>query len=58
MYEGQVGVVHYRYFAVVVPHGKRPVGINGKWSEIYLKQDRAWTMISVSGRPDAPDAEL
>lgn len=58
VYEGRVGVVHYSYSAVVVPHGKRPVGINGKWSEIYLKQDGVWTMISVSGRPDAPSAEV
>jgi hypothetical protein len=53
VYEGRVGVVHYAYSATVVPKGAVPVNLTGKWSEVYVKQDGAWLMISVSGRPDA-----
>jgi hypothetical protein len=52
VYEGKVGVVHYSYSATVVPEGAVPTNVTGGWSEVYLKQDGAWTMISVSGRPD------
>jgi len=52
IYDGKVGVVHYAYSATVVPAGASPVGVTGKWSEVYLRQDGAWTMISVSGGPD------
>lgn len=52
VYEGKVGVVHYSYSALAVPKGADPMNVAGKWSEVYLKQDGTWTMISVSGRPD------
>ena len=52
VYEGKVGVVHYSYSAMVVPKGAAPIHVTGKWSEVYFKQDGAWIMISVSGRPD------
>ena len=28
--------------------------VTGKWSEVYLRKDNQWVMISVSGRPDSP----
>ena len=52
VYDGRVGVVHYSYSATIVPRSERPIRVAGKWSEVYLKQGGAWTMISVSGRPD------
>lgn len=52
VYDEQVGVVHYSYSAIVVPKGEPPINVTGKWSEVYLKQSGAWTMISVSGKPD------
>lgn len=54
VYDGQVGVVHYSYVAIVVPKGGPPSNVTGRWSEVYLKQSGVWTMISVSGRPDEP----
>jgi hypothetical protein len=58
VYDGRVGIVHYAYSAVIVPKGDPPIGVTGKWSEVYLKQGEAWTIISVSGRPDAaPQAD-
>ncbi|MCM5570813.1 nuclear transport factor 2 family protein [Burkholderiaceae bacterium FT117] len=52
IYDGKVGVVHYAWRATVVPLGAAPVEVTGNWSEVYLRQDGAWTMVSVSGRPD------
>ena len=57
VYEGRTGVAHYAYAATVVPQDAPPIRVTGKWCEVYLKQDGAWTMISVSGRPDSPGAE-
>jgi hypothetical protein len=53
VYERGVGVVHYAYSAAVVPKGQSPIAVTGRWSEVYLKRDGTWIMISVSGRPDA-----
>lgn len=55
VYDGQVGVVHYAYAATLVPKGGAPTNVTGKWSEIYFKQGKVWTMIAVSGRPDLRD---
>jgi hypothetical protein len=54
VYEQRVAVVHYAYSAMVTSEGKPPTKVTGKWSEVYLKQDAGWVMISVSGKPDAP----
>lgn len=54
VYDHTVGVVHYAYTASIVPKNAAPVRITGKWSEVYLKQNAQWLMISVSGRPDSP----
>jgi hypothetical protein len=55
IYDGKVGVVHYAWSATEVPSGAAPAEVTGKWSEVYLRQEGAWTMISVSGRPDSPE---
>jgi hypothetical protein len=52
VYDHTVGIVHYMYSASVAPKDAAPVRIAGKWSEVYLRQDCQWVMISVSGRPD------
>lgn len=56
VYDHIVGVVHYMYSASVTPNTKNavPLQVTGKWSEVYLKQDAQWVMISVSGKPDSP----
>jgi len=58
-YEHTVGVVHYSYSASVAPKDSKPLKVSGRWTEIYLKQDGRWLMISVSGRPDpqAPETQ-
>ena len=52
IYDGQVGVVHYSYSATILPKNGQALAVTGKWSEVYLKHDGNWTMVSVSGRPD------
>jgi hypothetical protein len=54
VYEQRVAVVHYSYCAILTSGGTPSMKVTGKWSEVYLKQDGGWMMISVSGRPDAP----
>lgn len=57
VYERQVGIVHYSYSAVVTSKRTRSTNVTGKWSEVYLKHNGLWIMISVSGRPDTPDRD-
>lgn len=52
VYEGSVGVVHYRYQATVEPQGRTAMQVTGRWTEIYTKQANRWLMVAVSGRPD------
>jgi len=52
IYDGLVGVVHYSYSATILPKNGQALAVTGKWSEVYLKHDGNWTMVSVSGRPD------
>lgn len=54
VYDHTVGVVHYAYRASMAPKNSVPVQITGKWSEVYLKRNTEWVMISVSGKPDLP----
>ena len=54
VYGDIVGIVHYRYSASVTRRDAAPLEITGKWSEVYLRQDSQWVMVSVSGRPDSP----
>ena len=55
VYDGRVGVVHYSYVASITPGGA-DLQVAGKWTEVYLRQDDAWIMIAVGGRPDAEKA--
>jgi len=52
VYDNIVGVAHYRYSATIAAWQEAPRRITGRWSEVYLKQDSIWLMISVSGAPD------
>lgn len=52
VYDHVVGVVHYSYQATVQPRGAVALAVTGKWTEVYLKQNNAWAMVAVSGRPD------
>ncbi len=52
VYEGIVGVAHYRFEAeVALPKGKAEKE-RGRWTEVYLKKDSTWLMIAVHGGPD------
>lgn len=55
VYDHSVGVVHYRYAATVLPTNAAALEITGKWTEVYLRQERQWLMVGVSGRPDITD---
>jgi hypothetical protein len=57
VYDHTVGVVHYFYSVSVTPKNAAPLRVTGKWSEVYLKQDAQWVMISVSGKPDSPTGD-
>jgi hypothetical protein len=49
VYEGTVGVAHYTFEAeIAAPKGKTEK-VSGRWTEVYLKKDGTWLMISVSG---------
>ena len=49
VYDGLVGVALYSFEAdVAAPKGKIEK-LSGKWTEVYLKKDNVWLMISVSG---------
>ena len=50
VYDHVVGIVHYAYSATVAsPDAASPLQVTGRWSEVYLRQDGDWLMISVSG---------
>ena len=49
VYDGIVGVAHYTFEAdVATPKGKTEK-VSGRWTEVYLKKDNVWLMISVLG---------
>ncbi|ADZ72653.1 nuclear transport factor 2 family protein [Polymorphum gilvum] len=52
VFEDMVGVVHYRYEADVETTAGAGRSVTGRWSEVYLRRNGEWTMISVSGGPD------
>ena len=47
-----VGVVFYRYVAVIPSASENRGTVRGRWSETYLKGDEGWLLISVAGGPD------
>lgn len=53
VYQGSVGVAHYRYQATVAPQDGSQVQVTGSWTEVYTKQGNRWLLVAVSGRPDA-----
>ena len=55
VYEGTVGIVHYRYKATVDPQGVKPVQVTGRWTEIYTRREGRWVMVAVSGLPGSSD---
>lgn len=52
VYDGTLGVVHYRYRATVEPRGAQPLPVTGQWTEVYTRQGQRWLMVAVSGRPN------
>ena len=52
VFDGMVGVVHYSYMADVDQGANASKSIAGRWSEVYLRKNGEWVMISVSGGPD------
>lgn len=56
VYEGSVGVAHYRYKATVRGANADEVHVTGKWTEVYVKRGSRWLMVAVSGRPSAEPA--
>jgi uncharacterized protein DUF4440 len=56
VYEGSVGVAHYRYKATVRPANADQIHVTGTWTEVYVKRGSQWLMVAVSGRPSAEPA--
>jgi hypothetical protein len=52
VFDGTVGVAHYKYVAEVESGPNASKTISGRWSEVYIRKNGQWTMISVSGGPD------
>lgn len=52
VFDGIVGVVHYSYVAEVESGANASKSVAGRWSEVYLRKNGEWIMISVSGGPD------
>lgn len=52
VFDGMVGVVHYTYVAEVKSGTNASKAVSGRWSEVYLRKNGEWKMISVSGGPD------
>jgi len=52
IFDGVAGVAHYAYEAEVEAGEDHSQTIAGRWTEMYLRKNGAWQMISVSGGPD------
>ena len=52
VFDRVAGVVHYTYVADVESGPNVSKAVSGRWSEMYLRKNGRWTMISVSGGPD------
>lgn len=52
VFDGMAGVVHYNYVAEVESGANLSKTVSGRWSEVYLRHNGEWIMISVSGGPD------
>jgi hypothetical protein len=49
VYDGIVGVAHYSFEAEVATLREKTEKVSGRWTEVYLKKDNVWLMISVQG---------
>src|SRR5512136_526709 len=47
VYDGIVGVAHYGFEAEVAALREKTEKVSGRWTEVYLKKDNVWLMISV-----------
>lgn len=52
VFDGVAGVAHYTYEAEVEIGAAHTQSITGRWTEMYLRKNDAWQMVSVSGGPD------
>lgn len=52
VFDGIAGVAHYTYEAEVEVGADDMKTITGRWTEMYLRKNDAWQMVSVSGGPD------
>lgn len=52
VFDGTAGVAHYAYLAVVEAGQGALQTVSGRWSEMYLRKNGQWIMVSVSGGPD------
>jgi hypothetical protein len=50
--DGIVGVVHYTYEAEVESASEGATRVSGRWTEVYMRTNDEWLMVSVSGGPD------
>ncbi|MDM7998746.1 MAG: DUF4440 domain-containing protein [Dehalococcoidia bacterium] len=49
VYDSIVGVVHYTFEAEVATAKGKSEKVNGRWTEVYLKKDASWLLISAQG---------
>jgi len=52
IFDGIIGVVHYKYTAEIESGTNSSKSVSGRWSEVYLQKNGEWIMLSVSGGPD------
>jgi hypothetical protein len=52
IYRSTVGVAHYSYAATLSSPGGEARTVNGRWTEVYLRQDDDWLLITVHGGPE------
>lgn len=52
IFDGVAGVAHYAYEAEVDAGEDHTQTVAGRWTEMYLRKNGAWQMVSVSGGPD------
>ena len=52
IFDGVAGVAQYTYEAEVDTAAGGTQIITGRWTEMYLRKNGAWQMVSVSGGPD------
>jgi hypothetical protein len=51
---GNIAIVHY-YFTDVSKHGEEEEMVQGRWTDILIKQGDKWIMIGDHGGPNPVD---